>query len=255
MSELDAFQAAFAKGMPGTVQTPTPFCSANDPGLRVYRNNVVSAVAGALGSSFPALRRLVGEEFFLAMSAAYFGAHPPKERTLVAYGAGLPEFIEAIPQVEASPYLGDVARLDRAWLEAHIAADQRSLAAGDLAGLDGEALALLRVALHPSARIVRTDWSVYEIWLANREDGAAALAPHTVTHTSQSILVWRVSGEVASRRLNAAEAAFLGALSPEGTLQAAAEGIADIADANVSVIFASALASGVLVSAHGEAHE
>lgn len=255
MNDLGAFQSAFAKAASGTVEAPNPFWSANDPGLRVYRNNVVSAVAGALGSSFPALRRLVGEDFFLAMSAAYFDAHPPEERTLVAYGEWLPEFIETIPQLEPSPYLSDVARLDRAWLDAHIAADQRPLHADDLVGLDGDALAVLRVALHPSAQVVRTDWSVYEIWRANREDGAAALAPRTATRASEAILVWRASGEVASRCLSAAETAFLGALSPAGTLQAAAEGVADVADADVSAIFASVLASGVLVSEDGEAHD
>ncbi|MGD9964932.1 MAG: putative DNA-binding domain-containing protein [Hyphomonadaceae bacterium] len=255
MSDLGAFQSAFAETASGSVQAPNLFWSADDPGLRVYRNNVVSAVASALGSGFPALRRLVGEDFFLAMSAAYFDAHPPGERTLVAYGEWLPKFIKTIPQVEASPFLGDVARLDRAWLDAHIAADQRPLHVDDLVDLDGEALARLRVALHPSVQIVRTDWSCYEIWLANREGGASALAPRTATRTSETILIWRASGEVISRHLSATEAAFLGALLPSGTLQAAAEGVAGIADADLSAIFASALASSVLVSADGEPHD
>jgi len=252
MNELDAFQFAFAKAASGNVQAPAPFWSASDPGLRVYRNNVVSAVASALSSSFPALRRLVGESFFLAMSAAYFDAHPPRGRSLVAYGGDIPEFLEAIPQAASMPYLGDVGRLDRAWLEAHIAADCSPISVDDLAGLDGATLAGLRVALHPSARIVRTDWNVFEIWRSNREEGEATWAPHTALRASLAVLVWRAAGEVESRCLSAAEAAFLTALSPVGTLQSAAEAVAEIVDANVSAIFASALASGVLVSGDGE---
>src|SRR5690606_33849612 len=160
---------------------------------------VLSAVAGALASSFPAVRRLVGEDFFNAAAAAYFAAAPPRLRTLVAYGESFPRFLETMPSAMATPYLGDVARLDRAWLEAHIAAEAPALAPGDLAHLDADALAAAHVTLHPSARLVHCGWRIHDIWVANRADGPAAQAQHTLTRGAQAVLVWRHGGEVQHR--------------------------------------------------------
>jgi hypothetical protein len=173
MGRLAAFHAAFAHALgEGDGNALTRFLAHDgDAGVRVYRNNVVSAVAGALASNYPAVRRLVGDPFFNALAAAYFSAAPPLTRTLVGYGEDLPRVLEDLLPAEAAPYLGDVARLDRAWLEAHLAADAAAMTAGTLAGADALAIARLRVTLHPSVGIVCTSWSVFDVWRANR-DGA-----------------------------------------------------------------------------------
>lgn len=60
----------------------------------VHRNNVAVALIGALRAAFPALRRLLGIEYFDALAAAFASAHPPRSRLLLHFGDELPGFLE-----------------------------------------------------------------------------------------------------------------------------------------------------------------
>lgn len=249
MSELAAFHTAFAGAAASANQAAlVPFLNSPDDlvRVRVYRNNVAAAIAAALASSYPAVRRLVGEAFFNAAGVAYFDAEPPTTRTLVAYGGTFATFLENMAAAQSTPYVADAARLDRAWLEAHLAPDAAALRVEDLARLDGDALAARRVALHPSVRRVQTDWRIYDVWWANRADDAEAEVAREVTRGRQSVLVWRVGNEVEHRLLGAGEAAFLRALAGGAALGAAVEAASDAGSADASAIFAAALSSGVL---------
>src|SRR5262249_40571469 len=59
----------------------------------VYRNNVVVGLIEALKDAFPALHRIVGDEFFRAMARAYVMVEPPRSPILLDYGAGFSDFI------------------------------------------------------------------------------------------------------------------------------------------------------------------
>src|SRR5579872_1467679 len=59
----------------------------------VYRNNVVVGLIEALKDAYPAVRRIVGEDFFRAMARAYAVREPPASPILLVYGAGFPDFI------------------------------------------------------------------------------------------------------------------------------------------------------------------
>lgn len=249
MPELAAFHTAFAgAAASGDQAALAPFLNSPDDLLRVrvYRNNVAAAIAAALASSYPAVRRLVGEVFFNAAAVAYFSAEPPTTRTLVAYGGTFAMFLESMAAAQSAPYLADAARLDRAWLEALLAPDAAALRAEDLASLGDDALVTTRVALHPSVRCVDTDWRVYDVWRANRADDAEAEVAREVTRGRQSVLLWRVDNEVEHRLLNAGEAAFLRALAGGAPLGAAVEAASNAGSADAGAIFAGALSSGVL---------
>ncbi len=249
MSELAAFHAAFAEAAAsGNQAALAPFLSSPDDlvRVRVYRNNVAAAIAAALASSYPAVRRLVGEAFFNAAAVEYSNSEPPATRTLVAYGDTFATFLEHMAAAQSTPYIADAARLDRAWLEAHLAPDAAALRAEDFAHLGGDALATRRVALHLSVRCVNTDWRIYDVWRANRADGPDAEVARDVTRGRQSVLLWRVGNEVEHRLLNAGEAAFVRALAGGAALGAAVEAASSVGSADASAIFASALASGVL---------
>ena len=114
---LDRFQAEFAAALQ-TRRTPA------ERGLVVYRNNVYAGLADTLGEAYPAVRRLVGEDFFRALASIYLDRHLPDSASLTLFGARFPDFIETFPPARSVPYLGDVARLERAWLEAFHAAQK-----------------------------------------------------------------------------------------------------------------------------------
>ena len=88
--------------------------------FNVYRNNVIVSLCEALGESFPAVKALLGEEYFRALAQAFVTAHPPVSPVLIWYGAGFADFLDVFPPLKAYPYLGDVARLEWSWLQADV---------------------------------------------------------------------------------------------------------------------------------------
>lgn len=92
----------------------------------VYRNNVAVSLVDALAAIYPTLQNLVGEEFFRAMAHAYVLHNLPTSPLLFTYGANFPAFIETFAPASALPFLPDVARVERAWLDAFHAEDRRS---------------------------------------------------------------------------------------------------------------------------------
>lgn len=149
----------------------------------VYRNNVTFSLVRALSEVFPVVERLVGQDFFAGMAREFVRAHPPSSQLLFRYGAEFPAFLEAFEPVAALPYLPDVARLERAWLDAWHAADAEPLAPEALTAIPPDALGAALFAPHPAMRLLRSDYAVGSIFLANRGgspgqpiDGAVAEA-------------------------------------------------------------------------------
>ncbi len=171
--------------------------------FRVYRNNVRHGLAEAVGAAYPVVRRLVGEAFFTAMARAFVQAHPPTSRSLALYGAALPAFIDDFPPAATLPYLGDVARLERAALEALHAADAQPLAPTAIADL-GEAIDDARFAPHPAARLVPSPHPIVSLWQANQGEAQ----PTRIQGHPETALVTRPDDRVVIQRLTPAEGAF-----------------------------------------------
>lgn len=194
---------------------------------RVYQNNRLSTLGQAIVDSFPAVARLVGDEFMRAMARAYVEAHPPRTPVLTFYGSGFPEFVDGFSPANSLPYLGDVARLDWAYLEAVFAPIIKALTASDLAGLSETEIAALAPGLHGSAQLLASSWNAAEIWAANRP-GAESSAI-SLRQEGSAAVVWRAADGVAHRQIEGAELAFLETLIHSGTLgkAMAAAGTAD----------------------------
>jgi hypothetical protein len=186
----------------------------------VYRNNVVVSLVKALKNRFPAVEKIVGEEFFAAMARVFVTQQPPRSPLLASYGDEFPGFVTAFEPARELPYLSDVARLEAARTRAYHAADATPLGAGDLATLDADAIAAVRIDLHPSAEIVRSPHPVVTIWAMN--SGEQPLAP-IENWRGEDALVVRPHLEVEVRALPPGGAAFLLALAAGRPLGEAAE--------------------------------
>ncbi|MEL6963263.1 MAG: DNA-binding domain-containing protein, partial [Pseudomonadota bacterium] len=53
--------------------------------FNVYRNNVVAGMTEALRATFPAVEKLVGEDFFAASARIYIDQNPPQSPLLFRY--------------------------------------------------------------------------------------------------------------------------------------------------------------------------
>ncbi|MCK0209747.1 putative DNA-binding domain-containing protein [Starkeya koreensis] len=209
--------AIFAAGLTAPERRPPAgLAGPSERRFAVYRNNVAVGLIRALETRFPAVRSLVGEEFFGAMARDFIRSHPPASPVLAGFGDELPGFLAGFEPAADLPYLADIARIEAARTRAYHAADLARLDASVFAALPPDALERLRITLHPAATVVR---SIHPVW----DILAAASGAGDVTEwTPQAVLIDRPHLDVVMRPLPVGTAAFLAALAADAPLGDAA---------------------------------
>src|SRR5689334_1533796 len=197
------FAAAFAPPLLDPArEVPTAVAGRNGKpaGRRydVYRNNVTVSLIDALAATYPAVQRITGTDFFRAMARFHVRATPPTSPLLFEYGRDFPAFIEAYEFAQGMPWLTDVARIERAWLDAYHAADAAPLSADALASVAPESLAGAVFAAHPAARVLRSPYAAVTIFAANRNEGTVEAID---AGTGEDALITRPDAEVVVRHL------------------------------------------------------
>ncbi|MBI1990336.1 MAG: putative DNA-binding domain-containing protein, partial [Betaproteobacteria bacterium] len=148
-----------------TTIPPEMAALAAQPAFAVYRNTVMKGCIDALQANFPAVTRLVGEEWLRAAAAIHVRDALPADPTLLRYGAAFADFLARFEPATELTYLPGVARLDRYWTEAHAAPDADVLDPAAVAGVAPEALAGTVLHPHPAARWRWfPDAPIYTIW-------------------------------------------------------------------------------------------
>ncbi|MEK7875102.1 MAG: DNA-binding domain-containing protein [Pseudomonadota bacterium] len=251
---LARFQDAFAHallapaGEPVATIPPDVAALAAQPAFAVYRNTVMKGCIDALQANYPAVARLVGEEWFRAAAAIHVREALPTDPTLLRYGAAFAVFLARFEPAAQLPYLPGVARLDRMWTEAHAAPNADVLDPAAVAGIAPEVLAATVLHPHPAARWAWfADAPIYTIWSRNRSD-----------ETPDEHLDWKPEGALLVRPrdavewvvLDAAGCALLDACAAGRTLAVAAhaalevQGKADLARL-ISMLLAAGTFSGM----------
>ena len=189
-------------------------------GYAVLRNGATTGLIGVLKAIYPTLLRLIGEENFTGLSHLYIIRHPPRSPVLHEYGQAFAAHVAEQAQLAHLPFLPDVARVERAWLDAWHAADAPALTAAALETIDPEGLMALRLVPHPAAHLLRLASSAASLVRIDR--AGADLADFDPT-PAQSALITRPDVIVQTEVLTEAQAAFLAALLSGRTLGEAAE--------------------------------
>jgi hypothetical protein len=243
---LREFQNAFARALldDGTDSASIASLTAQ-PGFAVYRNTVMKGCIDALAANYPAVVRLVGEEWFRAAAAVFVKAHPPPRPMLVDYGSDFAAFLSAFAPAAELTYLADVARVDRFWTEAHTACDETPLDAGALANLTPDALERTVLRPHASARWRWfADQPIFSLWRCNRDEGNVE---------GLSTLVWRGEGALLVRphsvvetiELSRGGCAFLDACAAGAALSEAGLAALDVEqDIGLAALMAQLLRAG-----------
>lgn len=220
---LSRFQDAFAAALvaPRAGASSEIAALTAQPAFAVYRNTVMKGCIDALQANFPAVARLVGEEWFRAAAAVHAREALPADSTLLRYGASFADFLARFEPATELPYLPGVARLDRLWTEAHAAPSQPALDPAAVAGLAPELLAAAVLRPHPAARWAWfAEGPVYTIWSRNRVDGPCDA---DLDWRPEGALLVRPRDAVAWVALDAAGCAFLDTCAAGGSLGAAAQ--------------------------------
>jgi hypothetical protein len=212
--ELSSYAACFAVALMDPARaTPSLVAGPNGKAAtrryNVYRNNVTVSLIDALAAVYPAVQRITGIDFFRAMARFHVRATPPTSPLLFEYGRDFPAFIETYEFARNLPWLADVARIERAWLDAYHAADTAPLSADALASVRPDRLADVVFTAHPAAGVVRSPFAAVTIFAANRGEEIPAQID---AGTPEDALVTRPEMDVVVRHLPEGGAVFLTSL-------------------------------------------
>jgi len=209
--ERQSFAAAFAPALLNPeAETPLVVTGPGKKGAvkryNVYRNNVTVSLINVLAEIFPATQRVAGSEFFRAMARSHIRVTPPTSPLLFEYGRDFADFIARYEYARSMPWLSDIARIERAWLDAYHAADVSALTADALASIAPAQLAEVVFVPHPATRLVCSRFPALSIFAANRSDGT----PGPIgAGEPEDTLITRPEMEVFARRLPPGGAVFL----------------------------------------------
>ncbi len=253
MSSLRDIQQGFADALfaaDGALAASLPGLSAGAMDrIAIYRTAVFANYRNALRASYPVVARLVGLPFFNAAVDAFVRARPSESGDLNVYGDAFPAFLAAHAPAAHLAYLPDVARLEWAQDEAQRAADAATAPESVLQALAAtppERLPALRLALHPSCRLVASPFPVLRIWQVNQPgfDGDDHVS---LDLPGDRLLVCREASGVTLTRLPAADHAFLDALFRDATLGDALAAAQDAApDFDLGAALRRAIAGGAI---------
>lgn len=95
----------------------------NRRGLQVYQANRAVLAERTLASTYPVVAQLIGQTSFVELARHLWQQRPPQRGDMGQWGAQLPEFLAALPQLADEPFLPDVARLEWALHRAASAPD------------------------------------------------------------------------------------------------------------------------------------
>lgn len=220
--------------------------SMENPTHLVYRNTVLKSCIDALQANYPAVARLVGEEWFRAAAAIYVRQSPPGSPMLIEYGAEFADFLAGFESAADLPYLPAVARLDRFWSESHVAADEVPLCALDVAGLAPEILGGMVLKPHAAARWAWFSVPAFTIWARNRGELPVGGDEPEIEWCGEGALLTRPADAIEWLELDEAACAFMDACAAGVPLADAAGCVpaADIAGLLARLFAAGAFCSG-----------
>jgi hypothetical protein len=207
--------------------------------MSVYRNTVLSGCVDALRANYPVVAQLLGDEMFDAVAAEHASQCPPRRPILALYGARFPEWLQEQAWFREVPYLSEVARIERLYIESLFAADAEPTDMGRLKDADWQAI---RLQLHPATRFQWLTAPAMSIWLAHRDGATGELE---FEWKAEGVLLTRPRLDVQPIRLSRAGHRFLFGIRLGESVGAAAIATAGLyPDTDIGTLFTSLVNAG-----------
>jgi hypothetical protein len=126
------------------------------------------------------------------------------------YGADFAQCLESDGDLQAFPYLSDLARLEQQVRLSYHEADTLCLAADDLTQMPEHDLMQVVLRPHPAMAVIASSYAIHSIYRANRSDRVEPVADAS---EPQAVLVTRPRLDVEMHRLSIADLIFVRALA------------------------------------------
>ena len=170
--------------------------------LEIYADMYFVRIHDVLAGEYAKTASALGAARFHALVLDYLDACRPDDPSMREVGARLPAFLAAHPAATGRPWLGELARLERARLEMVDSADAEALTLDALRTLPPERFAPLPLRLVPAHALFATRFDVVSVW---RSDDLGV----AVTESPGALLVWRRELDVLHRAVDGEEADWL----------------------------------------------
>ncbi len=180
--------------------------------LQIYRNNSLVTLTESLKNIYPAILRLVGEDFFNATAKKFIVETPPVNGDLHEFGGNFADFLDKFIPAQTMPYLPSVAHLEWARHQTYYAASSTVLDITRLKSVPQEKYGFIKFKLHPSHRLLEFSFPILEIWQMCQEQNTPEYSID-LSLGGQKILVIRPGLSVDMLKLTPGEFALLSALS------------------------------------------
>jgi hypothetical protein len=209
--------------------------------IEIYQDMYFWRLYEVLREDFPKTHEALGDDFE-HLVRSYLARHPSSHPSVRHLGAHLAAFLETDALARSRPWLPDLARLERARVDAFDAPDAVPVRANDLCAVSPGAWAELRFTTIPAVEVIRSRWPVHEVW-------AAPQAPPSGPRAT-SVRVWRQEFTVFHAVMDEVEDAAFTALragEPFGAVcEAVGEHAPDTAAADAGGLLARWLEDGLI---------
>ena len=219
--------------------------------LAIYRTNARETFALALEAAFPLLLACVGPEEFRSLAWAYQRACPSPAGNLFHSGARLPGFLAEHVRGTPDDYLIAVARLEWAVQESLWAGDcDTALDLAALAAVPAEHQPELRFLLHPSVRLLRTEYGVFDLWEARQSGRPVSQAGPS----PENLLVRRLAAGIQLQKLGEIDLLWLEGVQGGASLADSAAGLPSTAQDELGALLVRWVSAGVVTgfTLHGQ---
>ena len=174
--------------------------------LSIYRNNIFGSYHSVLESTFPVVKKLVGDDFFLILGRYYNSENFSQSGNLEVYGKNFPQFIAQNFDKHKLPYLADLAKLEWLYHLSYFAANPPGIDIKSLQNLEEEDFFQIIFTLHPSCHLIESSFSIFDIWQENQKEVSLQKINF---NKKQLVLIERAAGPRQIYNLSAAEFEFL----------------------------------------------
>jgi hypothetical protein len=189
--------------------------------LNVYTVTARTNFTESLISSYPVVRRLVGEDYFAQCARGFHRRHPSVSGDLQPAGIGFAQYLVELHGSDDYRYLGEVARLEWLIQETLLAGGHPPFDLGKLGRVAPEDYGELRFQLHPTVRLFDSPYPCVHIWQANVQDDAEPELIDLSEGADRVLLMRSDGGRLTFHQLSIGEHAFLQALSAGERFEAA----------------------------------
>ncbi|MGH7843437.1 MAG: HvfC/BufC family peptide modification chaperone [Candidatus Binataceae bacterium] len=191
--------------------------------VAIYADAYFYRLLEVFKEDYPATLAVLGDAQFHNLITGYLIDYPPSEPSIMYAGRDLPTFLRANALTERTPFVADLAALERALVEIFHAADAVPLEAAAMNAIAPADWPSLRMRRHPASRILEVGWRVERVLRAVEQQEQWSVPAREAVN----LLVWRRQARVFYRELEPGERLALTIAEEATTFAAICEAVAE----------------------------